>query len=478
VPPTCVPLTIERAPSRLKSEAPVINKLLQQLSDIEPHWIEGQVRRCRGTLLVCGGLTGVVGLGDTCLIEPGSHNHGEYSEGCEPLLGEVVALDEIGVHILPFSELEGIGLGARIRVARGYDRVRPDPSWLGRVLDPLGRALDAGPALAAGPVSYPLLARPVPAHRRRDLGPRLDLGVRALNLFTPCRRGQRMGIFAGSGIGKSTLLSMLARHSRADALVLGLVGERGREVNLLLHDGLGRDGLARSVVVVATSDMPAMLRRRAAYLTLTVAEALRDRGLSVLCLIDSVTRFAMALREIYLAAGEPPTSKGYPPGVFAELPRLLERAGPGPDEGSITGLFTVLVEGDDLSDPIADALRAILDGHIVLDRVIAEGGRYPALDVLRSLSRSVPGCYQPAERVLVERARRLIRAYTDTAELIQLGAYREGSDPLIDEAIRRRPALEELLAQAIEERSDLADDVVRLAAALGAAPAEASDVRD
>ncbi len=195
----------------------------------------------------------------------------------------------------------------------------------------------------------------------------------------------------------------------------------------------------------------------------------------MLCLIDSVTRFAMALREIYLAAGEPPTSKGYPPGVFAELPRLLERAGPGLDAGSITGLFTVLVEGDDLSDPIADALRAILDGHIVLDRAIAEGGRYPALDVLRSLSRSVPGCYQPAERALVERARRLIRAYADTAELIQLGAYREGSDPLIDEAIRRRPALEQLLAQAIEERSHLADDVARLAAALGAAPAEAAE---
>ncbi len=227
---------------------------------------------------MCAGLAGVVGLGDTCLIEPGSHNPDEYSGCREPLLGEVVALDEIGVHILPFSELEGVGLGARIRVARGYDRVRPDPSWLGRVLDPLGRALDAGPALAAGPVPYPLHARPLAAHRRRDFGPRLDLGVRALNLFAPCRRGQRMGIFAGSGVGKSTLLSMLARHSQADALVLGLVGERGREVNLLLHDGLGCDGLARSVVVVATSDMPAMLRRRAAYLTLTVAEALRDRA--------------------------------------------------------------------------------------------------------------------------------------------------------------------------------------------------------
>ena len=293
--------------------------------------------------------------------------------------------------------------------------------------------------------------------------------MRALNLFTPCCRGQRMGIFAGSGVGKSTLLSMLARHSNADALVLGLIGERGREVNALLHQGLGSAGMARSVVVVATSDMPAMLRRRAAYLTLTVAEALRDQGLAVLCLIDSVTRFAMALREIYLAAGEPPTSKGYPPSVFAELPRLLERAGPGTGEGSITGLFTVLVEGDDLTDPIADAVRAILDGHIVLDRAIAEGGRFPAVDVLRSLSRSVPEAYERQERPVVERARRLIRAYADTAELIQLGAYRRGSDPVIDAAIAARPALEAVLGQPTLERSVLADDFARLAAALGEA---------
>ena len=353
------------------------------------------MRRCRGQLVVCGGLSGLVGLGDTCLIGQPEHNLGEYTparlDRQEPLLGEVVAVDEAGVHLLPFSELDGIGLGARVTPVRGLQQVRPGPGWIGRVLDPLARPLDEGPPLPPGTVAYPLVARPVPAHRRQGFGPRLDLGVRALNLFTPCCRGQRMGIFAGSGVGKSTLISMLARHSDADVLVLGLIGERGHEVNALLHHGLGAAGRARSVVVVATSDMPAMLRRRAAYLTLAVAEALRDQGLAVLCLIDSVTRFAMALREIHLAAGEPPTSKGYPPGVFAELPRLLERAGPGAGAGSITGLFTVLVEGDDLNDPVADAVRAILDGHIVLDRRIAETGRFPALDVLRSLSRSAPG---------------------------------------------------------------------------------------
>jgi flagellum-specific ATP synthase len=456
----------------------VIEELFQRLGEIEPYSIRGRVRSCRGTLLLCGGLSGMVGLGDSCLIEPRSHNHDECawpgSAGREPLLGEVVAVDDAGVHLLPFSELEGVGLDARVTLTRGLDRVRPSLGWLGRVLDPLARPLDGRPAPARGRTVYPLRARPAPAHQRHGFGPRLDLGVRALNLFTPCCRGQRMGIFAGSGVGKSTLLSMLARHSNADALVLGLIGERGREVNALLQDGLGGASLARSVVVVATSDMPAMLRRRAAYLTLCIAEALRDQGLAVLCLIDSVTRFAMALREIYLAAGEPPTSKGYPPSVFAELPRLLERAGPGTGEGSITGLFTVLVEGDDLTDPIADAVRAILDGHVVLDRAIAEGGRFPAVDVLRSLSRSAPEAYEPGERAVVERARRLICAYAETAELIQLGAYRRGSDPMLDAAIAAHPALEALLGQAIGERSALADDLTRLKRALDAADAGAA----
>jgi flagellum-specific ATP synthase len=447
-----------------------IDDCLQLLRSIDPYRIEGRVRRCRGQLVVCGGLSGLVGLGDICRIDGAQHNLGECSGRAvavrEPLLGEVVAVDEAGVHLLPFSELAGVGLGARVTPVRGLQQVRPDRSWIGRVLDPLARPLDDGPALRPGATAYPLLARPVPAHLRQGFGARLDLGVRALNLFTPCCRGQRMGIFAGSGVGKSTLLSMLARHSDADALVLGLIGERGHEVNTLMRHGLGPGGRARSVVVVATSDLPPMLRRRAAYLTLAVAEALRDQGLAVLCLIDSVTRFAMALREIHLAAGEPPASKGYPPGVFAELPRLLERAGPGPGAGSITGLFSVLVEGDDLNDPIADALRAILDGHIVLDRRIAENGRFPAVDVLRSLSRSAPAAYHPAERPLVERARRLMRAHADTAELIQLGAYRRGSDPLIDAAIMAQPALEAVLAQGIEEPSALAADFERLGSAL------------
>jgi flagellum-specific ATP synthase len=267
-------------------------------------------------------------------------------------------------------------------------------------------------------------------------------------------------------VGKTTLLSMLARHSDADALVLGLIGERGRELHGFINGGLGEAGLARCVVVVATSDMPAMQRRRAAETTMAVAEALRDQGHAVLCLIDSVTRYAMALREIYLAAGEPPTSRGYPPSVFTEMPKLLERAGPGAGDGSITGLFTVLVEGDDLNDPIADAVRGILDGHIVLDRKIAEQGRFPAVDVLKSLSRTAPGCYAPNERPSVDEARRLLRIYEDVAELIQLGAYRPGTDPLTDRAIDMRPRLEDLLQQNEEQRSTIEEDFSKLAAIL------------
>ncbi len=384
----------------------------------------------------------------------------------DTLVAEVMAINDHGVVLLPYDELDGIGLGATVTLASERNAIRPTAKWLGRMIDPMGRPLDSGPALEEGSKAYPIRARAVAAHLRHGLADRLDLGVRTLNLFTPCRRGQRLGIFAGTGVGKTTLLSMLAQHSGADALVLGLIGERGRELHGFINGGLGETGLARSVVVVATSDMPAMQRRRAAETTMAVAEALRDQGLSVLCLIDSVTRYAMALREIYLAAGEPPTSKGYPPSVFTEMPKLLERAGPGEGEGSITGLFTVLVEGDDLNDPIADAVRGILDGHIVLDRKIAEQGRFPAVDVLKSLSRTAPGCYAPEERPLVDEARRLLRVYEDVAELLQLGAYRPGTDPLTDRAIQMRPLLEDVLKQDEGEKSTIQNDFAKLAVIL------------
>jgi flagellum-specific ATP synthase len=331
--------------------------------------------------------------------------------------------------------------------------------WVGRVVDPLGRCMDGKHELSHGLTPRPVRAAPPPATERGRLGDRLDLGLRAMNVFTTCRQGQRLGLFAGSGIGKSTLMAMLARHTKCDVAVLALVGERGREVREFLEDDLGPDGLARSVVVIATSDQPPLMRREAAYTAMTIAEHFRDQGKSVLLMMDSVTRFCLALREIGLSAGEPPATRGYPPSVFAELPRLLERAGPGPVingvAGQITGLFTVLVEGDDHNEPVADAVRGILDGHVILDRRIGETGRYPAIDILRSLSRTVPGCNSAAENELTRRARAILSLHAEMADLIRLGAYRAGTDPAVDEAIRLLPRIEAVLRQDRLEQSSL-----------------------
>jgi flagellum-specific ATP synthase len=276
-----------------------------------------------------------------------------------------------------------------------------------------------------------------------------------------------MGIFAGSGVGKSVLLSMLARNTACDVSVIGLIGERGREVQEFIEDNLGPEGLARSVVVVATSDEPALMRRQAAYLTLSLAEYFRDLDNDVLCMMDSVTRFAIAQREIGLSTGEPPTSKGYTPTVFAELPKLLERAGPGTGTASITGIFTVLVDGDDHNEPVADAVRSILDGHIVMERSIAERGRYPAVNVLKSVSRTMPDCNTQDENDLIRRARALMATYDDMEELIRLGAYRPGSDPQVDEAIHYQPALDAFLSQRKHENCSLEEGYAALAGILG-----------
>ena len=317
----------------------------------------------------------------------------------------------------------------------------------------------------------PTRTAPPEATSRARLGPRIDLGVRALNCFATCRQGQRLGLFAGSGVGKSTLLSMLTRGTECDVVVLALVGERGREVREFIENDLGPDGLARSVVVVATSDAPPLMRRQCAYTAMTVAEHFRDQGLSVLLLMDSVTRFCLALREIGLSFGEPPATRGYPPSVFAELPRLLERAGPGPvrkdgTAGHITGLFTVLVEGDDHNEPVSDAVRGILDGHVTMDRKIAETGRYPAIDVLRSLSRVAASCLDEAQTTMVRRARAILSLHGDMVDMVRLGAYRAGTDAAVDEAIRLVPAIEEFLRQAPGDRSGFLESFERLNQAL------------
>ncbi|SHI47409.1 flagellum-specific ATP synthase [Roseomonas rosea] len=363
--------------------------------------------------------------------------------------------------------LEGLSVGARVEDA-GPVTLRPCAGWLGRVVDPMGRPIDGGGPLPRGAAARPLRASPPAAGTRARLGPRIDLGVRAMDAFATCRRGQRLGPFAASGVGKSSLMSMLARHADCDVAVIGLVGERGRELREFIEDDLGPQGLARSVVVCATSDSAPLMRRDAALAAMAVAEHFRDAGKRVLLMMDSVTRFAMALREIGLSAGEPPATRGFPPSVFAELPRLLERAGPGPEGcvGSITGLFTVLVEGDDHDEPVADAVRGILDGHVVLDRRIGEGGRYPAVDVLRSLSRTVPGCLEPPERAILARARRILSLHQDMADMVRLGAYRAGSDPAVDEAVRLAPLIEDVLRQGKEEGGTVAGAFAALAAAM------------
>jgi len=389
---------------------------------------------------------------------------------------EVVGFKADRALLMPYSMLEGVGVGCQAYVGGETPVVHPSAKWLGRVVNAMGEPIDGKGPVQPGGEAYPLRAQPPPAHLRQRVGDKIDLGVRALNTFVTCCKGQRMGIFSGSGVGKSILLSMFARYARSDVSVIGLIGERGREVQEFIEDDLGEEGLARSVVVVATSDETALMRRQAAYLTLTISEYFRDLGHDVLCLMDSVTRFAMAQREIGLAGGEPPASKGYTPTVFAELPRLLERAGPGIDRGSITGLFAVLVEGDDHNEPISDAVRGILDGHIVLDRAIAERGRFPAINILRSISRTMPGCNNNEQNDLLVTARKYLADYNDMEEMIRLGAYRPGANREVDAAIHFYPALEEFMAQKKDESSSLAKGYEELARILqDGPPGEAAD---
>ena len=403
----------------------------------------GRVVTVRGALIEVQGLAGAARIGSRIAIETPS--------GLVP--AEVTGFDSGLAQCLPFCDPHGLMAGTPAWLEAGSFCVRPSPAWLGRMVDGLGRPVDGKGPLAPGPDPQPIKAAPPAAAARGRVGERIETGVRALDLFVPLCRGQRLGLFAGSGVGKSVLMSMLARWTACDVAVIGLVGERGREVQEFVEDELGPEGMARSVVVVATSDEPALMRRQAAWTTLAIAEHFRDRGLDVLCLMDSVTRFAMAQREIGLASGEPPATKGYTPTVFAELPRLLERAGPGlPGQGSITGLFTVLVDGDDHNDPIADAVRGILDGHVVITRRIAERGRYPAIDLLKSVSRTLPHCLpEPANRVRIE-ARRHLSTYADMEEIVRLGAYRSGANPDVDRAIAVAPAIEALLTQGKADR--------------------------
>jgi flagellum-specific ATP synthase len=366
------------------------------------------------------------------------------------LLAEVVAVAADRLVCMPLGDLSGVHAGARVRPTGMPLQVPVGEALLGRVLDGLGRPVDGGPALGAG-VSWVDLAGETPhALSRARVEQPLTFGVRALDTLVPCGKGQRLGIFAGSGVGKSTLLSQITRGTDADVRVIGLIGERGREVREFLEENLGPEGMARTVVVVATSDEPPLVRLRAAFVATRIAEAFRDQGRDVLLLMDSITRTAMAQREVGLSAGEPPATRGYPPSVFAMMPKLLEKAGTGVT-GSITGLYTVLVEGDDHNEPIADTARSILDGHIVLTRKLATTGHFPAIDVLESISRVAGAVVAPERMAEAREVRRLMGALRDVKELVEIGAYQAGSDPTVDRARQLAPVIDAFLRQPVEE---------------------------
>ncbi len=377
------------------------------------------------------------------------------------LVAEVVAIDEDGLLCLALGDLNGIRAGATVELAPGRLTVPVGDALRGRVLDALGRPIDGGPSLRGLP-RVATSGNPPHPLRRAMVDSQLPLGVRVMDTLLPCGRGQRLGIFAGSGVGKSSLLSMIARGTEADVSVIALVGERGREVREMIEHDLGKEGMARSIVIVATSDEPALMRLQAAQTATRVAEWFRDKGRHVVLMMDSLTRFCMAQREVGLSAGEPPATRGYPPSVFALMPRLLERAGAG-ESGSITGLYTVLVEGDDMNDPIADTARSILDGHIVLSRKLATSGHFPSIDVLESISRVAPRVMTAEQIAQAGELRRLMAAYRDAKDLIEIGAYVKGSNPVVDRSVQLRGATDHFLRQDVTNIAPISESLAALA---------------
>jgi len=410
----------------------------------------GRVTRVVGLVVEATGID--VGLGSLCRITSHSRQHS--------VLTEVVGFNERTVLLMPLGDLDGLHVGASVQPLGRTFGVDVGPALLGRVLNGLGHPID-GKGKVATVERVPLSAEPPNPLARETIERPIETGVRAIDGVLTIGRGQRMGIFAGSGVGKSTLLGMIARHTQADVNVIALLGERGREVREFLENSLGEKGLARSVVIVATGDQAALVRARGALVATAIAEYFRDQGKQVLLMVDSVTRVAMAWREIGLATGEPPTTKGYPPSVFANLPRLLERAGNG-ERGGITGIYTVLVDGDDFNEPVADATRSILDGHVVLSRRLAAQGHFPAIDVLHSKSRVKEHITSEAQRRAGNAMPRLEAAYREKEDLIMVGAYQKGSDPYLDAAIAYRYRILEFLQQRPEEISHFGDTYTEL----------------
>ncbi len=398
----------------------------------------------------------IEGIGPLCAI--GDLCHIKIKGEERPILAETVGFKENKILLMPIGNTQGVEPGCQIIPLGCPSQVQVSSQLLGRILDGLGNPIDQ-----KGPIpverTYPLYGDPPDPLLRQRISEILDVGVKAINGLLTLGKGQRIAIFSGSGVGKSILLGMMARHTSAQVNVVALIGERGREVRDFIERDLGDEGLKRSVVIVATSDQHPLIRIRGAYLATAIAEYFRDKGNDVLLMMDSITRFAMASREVGLAIGEPPTSKGYTPSVFAKLPKLLERVGTTKDQGSITGIYSVLVEGDDIHDPIADAIRSIADGHIVLSRELANQNHYPAIDVLASISRVMIDIVDQDQLLARNKLVSLLDTYMRAEDLIQIGAYVEGSNPLVDEAIRKIPAINRFLCQEIQEKVDFGESV-------------------
>jgi len=430
-------------------------KYLAAIDNIDPIQQVGKVGKIIGLLIESQGPR--VNLGDLChIIPPGEST---------AIPAEVVGFRENMALLMPLGELHGIGPGSLVVSARRTLKVKVGRGLLGRILDGLGNPIDDKGPLAAD-CEYPLHALPPAPLARQRITDTISVGVRAIDGLLTLGRGQRVGIMSGSGVGKSTLLGMIARNTEADISVIALIGERGREVREFIERDLGAEGLKRSVVVVATSDQPALLRLKGAMTATAIAEYFRDQGLDVMLMMDSVTRFAVAQREIGLTVGEPPATRGFTPSVFALLPKLLERSGAG-GKGSITGIYTVLVDGDDMNEPVADAVRSILDGHIVLSRTIAAQNHYPAVDILPSVSRLMLEIVDERHWAAAQKLRSLLAAYREAEDLINIGAYAKGSNPVIDQAIQMIDPIREFLRQDVRERTRFDDTVAKLKALAG-----------
>lgn len=429
----------------------IIDKYIEAAENLDPIKCSGRISKVQGLLIESKGPQAIIG--EVCRIDA--------PKGCGVIRAEVVGLRGDTVQLMAFDETAGIEVGNRVVATGELLSVAVSEKLLGRTLNALGQPLDGRGDIESS-IRYPALAdAPDPLKKKRIIK-RIATGVRAIDALLPVGKGQRLGIFAGSGVGKSTLLGMIARNTNADVNVVALIGERGREVNDFIEKDLGPDGLAKSVIIVSPSNAPPLARLRAAYVATAVAEYFRDQNMDVMLLFDSVTRFARAQREIGLAIGETPATRGYTPSVFDTMPKLLERCGTS-DKGTITGFYTILVDGDDMDEPIADTVRGILDGHLVLSRRLAHRYHYPAVDVLSSISRLAPVVSGPVSQKASGYIRRLLAVYAEAEDLIDVGAYKSGTNPAIDEAIEKKQDIDAFLIQAVEERAPIADTLKALA---------------